>query len=79
MKQCWSDQPSQRPTFTELKEKFEALLLETTTYLQFTSLDEGLAPHTINIHTHNKHTHTHTHRATSIPTLITITKQRHVC
>ena len=38
MMKCWNAQPSERPTFTKLKVRFETMLLETSNYLQFTSI-----------------------------------------
>ena len=41
MQQCWSPEPSTRPTFRDLREVFEAMLLQTKYYLQFSPLTEG--------------------------------------
>ena len=41
MLQCWDVKPEERPSFFDLKSRFEAMLLETTNYLQFTALTEG--------------------------------------
>jgi serine/threonine protein kinase len=43
MIQCWSVKPGERPSISDLKENFEAMLLEHTNYLQFTSLTQGPA------------------------------------
>ena len=37
MLKCWSDRASQRPTFAELKSKFDDLLLQNNPYIQFSS------------------------------------------
>lgn len=41
MLMCWNAEPEKRPSFTDLKMKFEAMLLETRDYLLFTGLTSG--------------------------------------
>ena len=38
MLSCWREHPSSRPTFSELKAAFDAMLLENTEYIQFSSV-----------------------------------------
>lgn len=38
---CWNVEPEKRPSFTDLKMKFEAMLLEAREYLLFTGLTSG--------------------------------------
>lgn len=38
MLMCWNVQPENRPSFIDLKMKFEAMLLEARDYLPFTTL-----------------------------------------
>ena len=37
MLKCWSEKAAQRPTFAELKSKFDKLLLQNNAYIQFSS------------------------------------------
>lgn len=37
MVECWSENPNDRPTFSQLKSKFDKLLLQSNHYIQFSS------------------------------------------
>ena len=36
---CWQENPASRPTFTQLKAKLDAMLLESKEYIQFNNID----------------------------------------
>ena len=70
MLDCWSEKARQRPTFSELKSKFDQMLLQSNHYIQFgsyaTTKDippgyDRLAPPTVGVHndspSHNGATH----------------------
>ncbi len=40
MLECWCVDPDTRPSFTYLRSKFDAILLEENQYIQFASIDE---------------------------------------
>ena len=41
MTQCWKENPSERPKFTELRQRFEELLQEDSPYMDFSNLDNS--------------------------------------
>jgi hypothetical protein len=41
MIQCWKDNPSDRPKFTELRQQFEHILQEDNPYMDFSTLDNN--------------------------------------
>ena len=42
MLECWNLNPAERPKFSELKVTFESMLMETASYIQFSSLTDSI-------------------------------------
>ena len=47
MLQCWHENPKQRPSFTKLRETFEALLSECEGYIDFDKIKEDSVYYTV--------------------------------
>ena len=43
MEQCWHENPAKRPSFSELRASFDSILMEGSSYIQFSSLTDTLA------------------------------------